>query len=127
MAYRMGETFDGLLSSPWSPRIGMPCTYPLIPTAWGELLSSYPDQILVQFFLRGITEGFQIGYSDHISQGLRSSKKSGSSNTAPGSVDGSVDEYLDKEMTLSGVAGPCIKAHLPGIQISRFGVIPKLY
>ena len=28
-------------------------------------------------------------------------------------------------MTLSRVAGPFTKAHLPGIQISRFGVIPK--
>ena len=28
-------------------------------------------------------------------------------------------------MTLSRVAGPFIKAHIPGIQISRFGVIPK--
>ena len=48
---------------------------PLIPTAWSELLSSYPDQQLVQFFLRGITEGFQIGYSDCVFQGLRSSRK----------------------------------------------------
>ena len=99
-----------------------PVHTPLIPTAWGELLSSYPDQRLVQFFLRGITEGFQIGYSARISQGLRSSRKNLEGAIQHPEV---VDEYLDKEMTLSREAGPFTKAHLPGIQISRFGVIPK--
>ena len=108
--------------APGVPESACPVHTPLIPTAWGELLSSYPDQLLVQFFLRGITEGFQIGYSDRISQGLRSSKKN-----LEGAIQHSevVGEYLDKEMTLSRVAGPFTKAHLPGIQISRFGVIPK--
>ena len=95
---------------------------PLIPSAWSELLSGYPDQRLAQFFLKGITEGFQVGYSDRITQGLRSSKKNLEGAIQHPEV---VDEYLDKEMTLSRVAGPFTKAHLPGIQISRFGVIPK--
>ena len=108
--------------APGVPESVRPVHTPLIPTAWGELLSSYPDQRLVQFFLRGITEGFQIGYSDRISQGLRSSRKNLEGAIQHPEV---VDEYLDKEMTLSRVAGPFTKAHLPGIQISRFGVIPK--
>ena len=94
---------------------------PLIPSAWSELLSGYPDQRLAQFFLKGITEGFQVGYSDRITQGLRSSKKNLEGAIQHPEV---VDEYLDKEMT-SRVAGPFTKAHLPGIQISRFGVTPK--
>ena len=60
--------------APGVPESTCPVHTPLIPTAWGELLSNYPDQRLAQFFLRGITEGFQIGYSD---------QKSGRSNTAP--------------------------------------------
>ena len=67
-----------LMDTPLVPRVPESARFvhtPLIPTAWGEFLSSYPDQRLVQFFLRGITEGFQVGYSDRISQGLRSSKK----------------------------------------------------
>ena len=64
-----------------------------------------------------------MGYSDCISQGLRSSRKK-----LEGAIQhpDMVDEYLDKEMTLNRVAGPFTKAHLPGIQISRFGVIPSL-
>ena len=113
------------MDTPLVPRVPESARFvhtPLIPTAWGEFLSSYPDQRLVQFFLRSITEGFQVGYSDRISQGLRSSKKN-----LEGAIQhpDAVDEYLDKEMTLNRVAGPFTKAHLPGIQISRFGVIPK--
>ena len=92
--------------APGVPESARPVHTPLIPTAWGELLSSYPDQRLVQFFLRGITEGFQIGYSDCISQGLRSSRKNLEGAIQHPEV---VDEYLDKEMTLSRVAGPFIK------------------
>ena len=105
--------------APGVPESAYPVHTPLIPTAWGELLSSYPDQRLVQFFLRGITEGFQIGYSDRISQGLKSSRKNLEGAIQHPEV---VDEYLDKEMILSRVAGPFTKAHLPGIQIS---IIPK--
>ena len=46
--------------APGVPESVRPVHTPLIPTAWGELLSSYPDQRLVQFFLRGITEGFKL-------------------------------------------------------------------
>ena len=90
---------------------------PLIPTSWRDLLASYSDQQLVQFFLRGITDGFQVSYN-----GLRSSRKN---------LDGAiqypevVDEYLAKEMTINRLVDPFFKAQLPGIQISRFGVIPK--
>ena len=31
---------------------------PLIPTSWSDLLASYPDQRLAQFFLKGIKDGF---------------------------------------------------------------------
>ena len=95
---------------------------PLIPTSWRNLLARYPDQRLVQFFLRGIIEGFQVGYNDHKSKSLKSSRKN---------LDGAiqhpevVDEYLAKEMTFNRLVGPFVKAQLPGIQISRFGVIPK--
>ena len=72
--------------------------------------------------MRGITDGFQVGYNDHRSKGLRSSRKN---------IDGAiqhpevVDEYLAQEMTFNRLVGPFVKAQLPSIQISRFGVIPK--
>ena len=95
---------------------------PLIPTSWSNLLASYPDQRLAQFFLMGIKDGFRVGYNDHRAKGLRCSRKN---------LDGAiqhpevVDEYLAKEMTLNRLVGPFVKAQLPGIQISRYGVISK--
>ena len=79
----MGDPLDGQLSSPPSPGISMPCTYPLRPIAWGELLSSYPDQQLVQFILWGITEGFKRVIVIAYLKVLDLPEKSGKGNTAP--------------------------------------------
>ena len=63
-----------------------------------------------------------MGYNDHRTKDLRCSRKN---------LDGGiqhlevVDEYLAEEMTLNRLVGPYVKAQLPGIQIYRFGVIPK--
>ena len=57
---------------------------PLIPTSWSDLLASYPNERLAQFFLKGIKDGFPVGYNDHKAKGLRCSrKKLGWGNTAP--------------------------------------------
>ena len=93
-----------------------------MPTSWKDLLACYPDQRLVQFFLRVITDGFQVGYNDHKSKGLKSSRKNLDWAIQHPEV---VDEYLANEMTFNRLVGPFVKAQLPGIQISRFGVIPK--
>ena len=48
---------------------------PLIPTSWSDLLASYPKQRLAQFFLKGIKDGFRVGYNDHRAKGLGCSRK----------------------------------------------------
>ena len=35
---------------------------PSLPLVWKCLLTAYPNQELVSFFLQGLTEGFRIGY-----------------------------------------------------------------
>ena len=79
----------------------------LIPTTWIDLFANYPDQWLIQFFLRGITEGFQVGYNDHMLEGLKSSRKNLEGAKQYPEV---VDEYLDKKSVLSRVAGSFNKA-----------------
>ena len=58
-----------------------------------------------------------MGYNDHRAKGLR---KNGAIQHPE-----VVDKYLAKEMTLNRLVGLFVKAQLPGMQISRFGVIPK--
>ena len=95
---------------------------PLIFGTWQQALLQYPNQQLVEFFLKGISEGFRIGYSYHIGSNLKAAKKNIEGARQHPQV---VDEYLSKELDLNRIAGPYHKFMLPSIQISRFGVIPK--
>ena len=84
-------------------------------------LSSYPNQNLVLFFLKGISTGFRIGYQTH-APNLHSCK-----NNLQGALSHLevVEEYLQTEIELGRVAGPCASSELPATHISRFGVTPK--
>ena len=95
---------------------------PLIYASWQQALLQYPNQQLVEFFLKGISEGFRIGYSYHIGSNLKAARKNLEGARQHPQV---VDEYLSKELHLHRIAGPYHKSEIPSIQISRFGVIPK--
>lgn len=96
---------------------------PLIHSAWSQALAEYPDQTLAQFFLKGITEGFRIGYSKGTGHDLKSARKNLEGATQHPQV---VDDYLEKERSLNRVAGPYnLSQFSPIPHISRFGVIPK--
>jgi len=93
---------------------------PLRLTAWRQSLSGHPIQPLVEFFMKGIEEGFRVGFNSHIT--LKSARKNLEGAIQHPQV---VDEYLKKEIVEKRVVGPFRKSQLPAIQISRFGVIPK--
>ena len=95
---------------------------PLIHSTWRQALSGHPDQVLVQFFLRGIIEGFCMGYSSSMGRSLKSSRKNLEGAIQHPEI---VDDYLENEKSLDRVGGPYNKSQLSPIHISRFGVIPK--
>ena len=95
---------------------------PLICTAWSQALARHPDQTLVRFLLRGITEGFGIGHRRSIGHDLKSSRKNLEGAIQHPQV---VNDYLEKERSLNRVARLYNKSQLPTVHISRFGVIPK--
>ena len=84
-------------------------------------LCNHPDRNEVQYVLNGFRYGFQLGFNpDAVS--LKSTKANCPSAFEHPSI---VDNYLTKEVSLGRVSGPLKATVLDGLQISRFGVIPK--
>ena len=94
---------------------------PLQPHNWFELLSTFPNQDLKEFFINGLLHGFKIGFKNPLSQ-LRSSKKNLLGALQHPQV---VDDYLQAEIAEHRVIGPFQMEDILAAHISRFGVIPK--
>ena len=92
---------------------------PLKIDEWRRQLREHPDPDFVEYILRGITEGFRIGfnYRDHTCESAKRNMKSALDNPQV------VREYLTLESELRRIEGP-LNLGVPGI-INRFGVIPK--
>ena len=117
----MENPVNGQLSNT-SPRISMCSKHTLLPEAWQDSLTGHPDQELTQFFLKGIQEGFRIGFTTDLAGSLKSSRENLLGARQHPDV---VDKYLDEEVALKRVASPFSRLEFSSIQISRFGVIPK--
>lgn len=94
---------------------------PLAANEWEQRLSSHPDQAYREYLLKGMREGFRVGfgYSSHTCTRSKTNMTSATKNPKV------VDEYLAKEVQLGRVIGPLeLEAH-PTVQTSRFGVIEK--
>ena len=91
---------------------------PLVASEWEKVLAGHPDQEFAVFVVRGIREGFQIGFDYRQLKGGRTPRnmRSASENPEP------IDRYVRAELQ----AGRLIRlgGHCP-VQISRVGVIPK--
>ena len=84
-------------------------------------LCNHPDRNKVEYVLSGFRYGFRLGFNpDAVS--LKSAKANYPSAFEHLSI---VDNYLAKEVSLGRVSGPLKATALDGLQISRFGVIPK--
>ena len=96
---------------------------PLKIEAWQQELASYPDQSLAELVLRGISDGFRIGYETGRSP-LQAKKHNMVSADEHKEV---ISKYLEAELE----AGRIVKVGTPeeaqalGIHCSPFGVIPK--
>ena len=117
----MLDTFRCLPSTAVVPKELLLITTPLKPTSWADELKHMPDRQLVDYLLRGMKDGFRIGF-DRRSTRLVSAKAnmlSATINYEP------VQAFLTKEVQASRVLGPFQAHHFPAVHVSRFGVIPK--
>ena len=93
-------------------------TTPLKSEEWERELKDLPDQRCAEFVIRGISEGFRLGFG-YASHSCRSAQVNMLSATTNPQV---IEEYLGNEVALGRVVGPVENFK---VQISRFGVIPK--
>ena len=93
---------------------------PLKVASWADAPKDYPDRELAEYLLRGIDQGFHIGfdYSRYCCKKAKSNMMSAVRNAK------AVEDYLQTEVKLGQVVGPFPLDSLPA-QVSRFGVIPK--
>ena len=85
-------------------------------------MADHPDQAFRDYLLRGMTEGFHVGfdYHNHTCRQAVSNMRSAGENVQV------IQEYLEKEIARGRVAGPVNPVEAPpGTQISPLGVIPK--
>ena len=116
-----GQLTASAPARPGIPDMACVISTPLIPVNCNCALDTYPNRVLVDFFIRGITQGFRIGFSYDL-QTLKMAKRNLEGALSHPDV---VENYLQTEVTLRRVAGPFSPLSVPICQISRFGVIPK--
>ena len=93
---------------------------PLHHGQWSVELRQHPDQEFASFLLRGLEQGFRIGfnYSAHRCGRTRRNMLSARQHPEP------IESYLAKEIRMGRIMGPLDLPNVD-IHISRFGVIPK--
>ena len=87
---------------------------------WVSALEHHPDNELRAYLLKGIENGFKVGFD--YAHPLTTSARNMTSAINHPSV---VHEYLDKECVEGRVLGSMPTATAANIQINSFGVIPK--
>ena len=93
---------------------------PLRIESWRAELRQHPDQEFAQFLVRGLERGFRIGFR-YVSCRCRSVQRNMLSATQHPEP---IEAYLSKEVSAGRIVGP-LPSGISGVQISRFGVIPK--
>ena len=93
---------------------------PLRRLAWAQELRRHPDTDFAEFILKGLEHGFRIGfeYRDHRCLSAKRNMQSAGLHPQP------IDQYIAKERSAGRIIGP-LPRELEGVQVSRFGVIPK--
>ena len=87
---------------------------------WREVLTCHPDQTFAAYILRGIEEGFRIGFNPQLTH-LESARGNMASAVEQESV---VDKYLHEELAANRII-QVQEAHAQLMHYSPFGVIPK--
>lgn len=93
---------------------------PIVVERLSMYLASHPDGRFVSFILRGLVEGFRLGF-DSSQFHLRSVLRNHPSSLANASV---VDDYLARERNLGRLVGPVPAS---GVHSSPIGLVPKAH
>ena len=88
---------------------------------WQASLRNHPDEFFANFVVRGINEGFRLGYDYSIWYPQRSPRNMPLATKARTVVSA----YLAKECAEGLVLGPYEEQFLLQLHISRLGVVPK--
>ena len=102
--------------TPW-PQCSSPVRLPLL----GYYLRHHPDREFVSFILRGLHEGFHVGFSSSLAQ-LRSSNRNHPSSLANPQV---VNDYLHSETSAGRMIGPLPLQAREVVHCSPIGLVPK--
>ncbi len=96
---------------------------PLQAEAWQRMLADHPDRQLVEWMVRGIRQGFRMGFQQDPGV-LKQTKQNLLSVKQHPEV---VQEYLDRQQKMGRVfaVGKLGQAAKLGVHCSPFGVIPK--
>ncbi len=94
---------------------------PLIIGSWEKALAAHPDRDYVTYLLRGMRNGFRIGYR----WGAVARRSNRRNMPSAKENRGVVEDYLQKELEGGRLVGPLDPAKFPGVHVSPFGVRPK--
>ena len=94
---------------------------PMVVREWESSLWDHPDRRFVEYLLRGMSQGFHIGFKHDAKECKRAEANMKSAEENPSVVD----EYLSKEVGLGRVVVTSETPEAAHVQINRFGVIPK--
>ena len=95
-------------------------TSPLVWQDWARALASHPDRRFADYVVRGVRDGFRVGY-EPTSKCTQAGRNMQSARDHPEVIS----VYLADECEKGRVLGPFQPGEVPGVQTSRFGVIPK--
>ena len=90
-AYRLWQALGALdaanaATDPSSEIWDTPSSSPVVPQAWADSLRRHPDQRFTAWLLRGLSEGFQIGYGGGSGKRARASRNLQSAREHPAVV-----------------------------------------
>lgn len=108
----------GVVPSPHLGRISSPLSSNLL--VWRKRLRLHPDQEFAEYILNGLGQGFRIGFN-HMTPRRSATRNMPSAMEHPEVVV----RYLREEGKAGRLLGPFRPGQIPGLQVSRFGVIPK--
>ena len=91
---------------------------PLIISQWTEMLRDHPDKSYAQYIIKGIQEGFRIGFSRH-------HYCCPATTNLPSQVPEIIQEHLQTETDLGRMHCLPRGSEAKGIQMSPIGAIPK--